>query len=270
MRLEAERSLSAGRGLSAQLASPGPGLADRVPSAGRVLAEQVAVAVRSQRLAILVWTVVAVPFLLLGVLEAAPLFLLALVAPLVLWRREPPSRRGAMWASPVPRGRHAALRLGGAWLVLVAMVVAYLMSYGIVGLAASHEAVSLRVLRYATPLAFSPGQAIQYAAHALLSVTTVYLLVSALAVRFEKPAIPTAIALWVLLMLFMQTAAREPGLLEEIARSVVDHLSTAMVPGRFESPAVWLPTALLWLALGLATCTAATVTHREPEQRGAE
>jgi hypothetical protein len=270
MRVEADRLPSPGWDLSDRPPSPEPAVANRVPSAGRVLAEQVAVAVRSQRLAILVWTVVAVPFLLLGVLEAAPLFLLALVAPLVLWRREPPSRRGAMWASPVPRGRHAALRLGGGWLVLVAMVVAYLLLYGIVGLVASHEAVSLRVLMYATPLAFSPGQAIQYAAHALLSVTTVYLLVSALAVRFEKPAIPTAIVLWVLLILFMQTAARDPGLLEEIARSVLDHLSTAMVPGRFESPAVWLPTALLWFAIGLATCTAATVTHGEPEQRGAE
>ena len=54
---------------------------------------------------------------------AAPLVMLAILAPFAVWRAEDPSRRSYHWSMPVARGPHTVIKLisGWAWLMIAAL-----------------------------------------------------------------------------------------------------------------------------------------------------
>ncbi|HEU0012063.1 MAG TPA: hypothetical protein VFQ45_00180 [Longimicrobium sp.] len=58
---------------------------------------------------------------------AIPLFMLALAAPLAIWKGEEPARRGYLWAMPVPRVEHSLAKVFAGWVWVMGIVVVMLL-----------------------------------------------------------------------------------------------------------------------------------------------
>ncbi len=235
---------------------------DRRPRFGEVAMEQFEVTAIVQRPLVLTWALVAAAVVIFMVVVSAPefgahgaasaLLLLALVWPLVLWRHEPPARRGGLWAAPLPRAGHTLLRVGIGWACLVVVALVYLPLAGVAALAAGW-------------LGRPAGQLLAYTAHLLLALTALYLLVTAVAIRFGNSRwVILAAAVWSIMAvgILATEGAGWPG---DVARSFLRHLSVAMVPGSLHPPSVWLGALAPWLLAGLTLNAVAALLFHEPD-----
>jgi len=173
-----------------------------------------------------------------------PLFVLAVVWPISAWRREPPSQRGATWTAPYHRAPQVLLRVLAGWFWMMVITAIYVALFGVVAVAGSPVELDITAIRNA-------------AASAIIGVTILYLLVSMLAIRMERPGFWCAGLFVVLFLVPFLAAALESQPVPLLTRAGSD-LITAVTMG-LHRPAL----AATWTLIGAAGCIAAACIHQE-------
>jgi hypothetical protein len=198
-----------------------------------------------------------------------PVVILALFAPMAVWKGDEPSRRAYLWALPVDRARHTLAKVFAGWMWLTGLVAAYL-AWALATALATGGRVSDGI---------APPASVDFTLNGhpwlwlvpFVGATAAYLAGSIVAVASDHP--------W----RWFATGFFGSGLLLSLDSAWVEragqtlifgpHGANALItatltgadslPGALSPPGPWAVTALLWTGLALAGVVAAAHRHQE-------